>query len=214
MTDRKKITAETYEHAAEGYAERFMPMTLYNDLYHRFCNHIFTPSPQILEIGCGPGNVIQHIQKHLPTARIIGTDLSTSMIAIAQQQFPTVDFRVLDARDVSSLDQHFDAVITSFILPYLDYDECASLIRDIHTLLHHDGIVYLSTMEGTKSRSGYERTSFAGDREVYIHYYTRDFLEQLFEEEGFDVLSLDYKDYEEANGSITRDMIYMLRKRA
>src|SRR5476651_679480 len=45
-------------------------------------------NPQnILEVGCGMGNVSSRMHKHWPNANIIGIDISTLSIQIAQKLF-------------------------------------------------------------------------------------------------------------------------------
>ncbi|MGF1636851.1 MAG: hypothetical protein ACFCUU_07240 [Cyclobacteriaceae bacterium] len=68
-------------------------------------------------------------------------------------------------------------------------------------------------MEGKNERSGFEKTSFTGDNEIYITFQPRENLEYLLAKNGFETDKFYTKDYPESNGSITTDLIYIARKR-
>ena len=67
-------------------------------------------------------------------------------------------------------------------------------------------------MEGDPSKSGFEKTSFTGDSELYIYYHERKLLEKLLIDNGLQVSKFYTKDYPETDGTVTTDLIYIAKK--
>ena len=81
--------------------------------YHRRLMEVYkflvNPNQRVLEIGCGMGGLIAHLQP----SRGVGVDFSPEMIARAKQLHPDIEFHQLDAQDLSSLEGEFDVIIFS-----------------------------------------------------------------------------------------------------
>jgi SAM-dependent methyltransferase len=194
------------EYAGE-YAEKFKNIDPYVASLDRFCNLIKTNNPTILELGCGPGNITRYVKDKFPESRYIAVDLAPRMIEIAGQQVKGVDFRVMDARDISSFDTMFDAIVCSFCLPFLSKNDADKLIAGCAGRLKANGAIYISTMEGDESMAGYETTSFSGDTEIYFNYHSKEDLENSMLDNGFTIDQLKRQEYYESNGRSLIDMI-------
>lgn len=68
-------------------------------------------------------------------------------------------------------------------------------------------------MEGDYNQSSYETTSFSGDNRVYVYYHQANFITVCLSELGFEILSLQRKQYPEPDGSFLTDMIFIARKK-
>lgn len=69
----------------------------------------------VLDVGCGDGKITADMAKALPHAKIVGVDISSSMIGFAKDAFgsyPNLQFAIHDATDLDYQNQ-FD-LITSF----------------------------------------------------------------------------------------------------
>ncbi len=73
--------------------------------------HIIPPEAQVLEIGCGTGELIHELSPNHGT----GLDFSAEMISIARQKFPQMDFHELDIES-NHLDRPYDYIIMSDLL--------------------------------------------------------------------------------------------------
>jgi ubiquinone/menaquinone biosynthesis C-methylase UbiE len=206
------LSVQRFDEFAEEYASRFDNVSGYIEQLTFFTDQIKAVKPSVLELACGPGNVTKFLKNRYPESRILGIDLAPKMIELAQNALPDVDFRVMDVRDISVISEKFDAVMCSFCLPFLSKEDSAKLIADCSALLNPGGVIYLSTMEGDKNRAGFEKTSFSGDSEVYFNYHRQPDLQEAFEKSGFKILKLDRQDYEETDGSITVDLIFIAEK--
>ena len=81
--------------------------------YHRrliqIYKYLVNPNQRILEIGCGAGSLIAHLQP----SHGVGVDFSPEMIARAKARHPEIEYHQLDAHDLSSLEGTFDVIIFS-----------------------------------------------------------------------------------------------------
>ncbi len=207
------ITINSFNNSAENYMKKFMSMDLYNDTFDRFCELVSNKHPKILEIACGPGNVSSYLLSKRPDFRITGIDLAPKMIELARRNNPSVDYILMDCRKIKEIDKTFDAVMCSFCLPSLSEKEVSHLISDIAVIAKAGAVCYFSTMEGDYGKSGFEKTSFSGEDEIFIYYHCEEFLRKEFRVNGFELIEFCRKLYPEADGSFLTDMILIVKKK-
>jgi len=211
--DKNILSVETYNNSAKNYQNKFMKMDLYNDTFNQFCDLIKVDNAKIFEIACGPGNVTKYLKSINPKFQIKGIDLASNMVELAKINNPDVDFEIMDCRKINEIKGLFDAIMCGFCMPYLSKEECSKLIKDSSNLLNRNGLLYLSTMEDDYDKSGFEKTSFSGENEVYIHYHQANFLEEQLNNSGFEIVNLIRKDYPEPDGTFLTDMIFIAKKK-
>lgn len=184
--DHSQQAAAVFNQLATEYQEKFMDVSLYAQALDRFCTTLPGVAPQVLELGCGPGNISAWVLQQRPGIRLYGTDLSDNMVALAQQNNPAARFSVMDCRDLHHLAQPYDGIIASFVLPYLNYEEARKLVSDCGRLLQAEGMLYLSAIEGNYNTSAPLQGS-KGDW-IMMHYYLQEDLLHFFDENGLDLL--------------------------
>lgn len=79
MNNRYKETHNTWNKIAKLYKERLMSIDLYNDTYEQFCSLLPLLNANILEIGCGPGNITRQLLNLNSNLNILATDVSENM---------------------------------------------------------------------------------------------------------------------------------------
>lgn len=203
--DYQHRAADLFDRYAEKYQEKFMDVSLYHEALDVFCDHIPRNSTDILEVACGPGNITKYILEKRPDFHLLGTDLAENMIALAKQNNPAAEFRIMDARDINTLPHQYDGIICGFILPYLSPEETEKLVHDAAALLRPGGTLYLSTMENDESQSG-TVTSSSGDQ-VYMYYYRSETLELFLEAAGFRIIDLQRITYRGNDNALTTDLV-------
>lgn len=211
--DKQLKTVEVYNQHVQEYINTFMSFDLYNDTFND-CLALLPENSDVLELGCGPGNVTHYFLQKRTDLNFLGIDLAPEMVKSASLLNPQARFQVADIRNLSSIHNQYDAVVGAFCLPYLSYDDLDNFFPALNALTKDGGIVYLSCMEGEQSQSGFEQTSFTGHNELWIYYHQRDLLKSKFLGHGFEIERFYTKDYPEANGNTTTDLIYMARKKA
>ncbi len=86
----------------------------YWDSITDYCNFFIDNSENILEIGCGTGELLAKINGNRKT----GIDFSEGMIREAQSQFPDIEFICMPAEDIT-LNRKYDVIILSNLVGYL-----------------------------------------------------------------------------------------------
>ena len=161
------------------------------------------------DLACGPGNVSNYLLRHRPDLRVTGSDLSENMVMLAAVANPEAGFSVMDARLVHKLPGSYDAIVVSFLLPYLNRAEAGALIGGIKEKLTVDGYVYLSFIEAPYHTSG-PQTGSQGDL-VHMYFYDEAELMPVFSKYG---LSVRYKSDLRtviANGAEVKDRTIILQ---
>lgn len=107
---------------------------------------LLKPSAKVLELGCGTGTTALRLAGD--AGAYLATDISTGMIAIANQKhatalMPTLAFRTATAEALSSEAARFDAVL-GFNYLHLVRDLPGTL-RAIHTMLAAEGLFISKT---------------------------------------------------------------------
>lgn len=103
-------------------------------------------SSKILDLGCGPGELIQELLTKEPSLDITGLDSSQGMIHISKDRNPKAQHIGMDVVDLGKLDKEFDIIISTHSFPY--YNNPDKVIEDISKLLLDNGKVYIGFASG------------------------------------------------------------------
>lgn len=212
MNQNERVV-ELFNKYAKAYQDKFMEKDTFHNTFDLFCDSVEKKSARILDIACGPGNISKYLLNKRPDFKILGIDLSDKMIELAKINNPSVDFQLMDGRDIAALKNKYDGIIAGFVLPYLSKEETLKLIHDAAKILEENGVLYLSTMEDDYSKSGLKGGSSKPEEKLYIHFHEVDYLRQALNENNFEVIDEQRKDYPETDGSITIDLVLLAKKR-
>ncbi len=188
IMDKYQQNARAWNGLARIYEEKFMHLPLYNDSYDAFAALVHNPAASILETGSGPGNIPWYLLPKHPGWQWLGTDVAPAMIEMAQKNNPSALFKLMDARDIGSINQSFDGIISGFCLPFLSKDDCTKFFNDCKRLLHSNGVLYLSFMDGPYEDSTYKTGS--NGTSVYFYYHPLAAIEQQLKQAGFAIEKL------------------------
>lgn len=93
------------------------------------------PDERILDLGCGTGHLTAEIADRANSA--LGIDAASEMIEQAREQYPSIDFRQADAREVEV--SGFDAVFSNAVLHWIPGDEHGAVLNRVRDALTADG---------------------------------------------------------------------------
>jgi ubiquinone/menaquinone biosynthesis C-methylase UbiE len=203
-------TFSTWNKIASLYQEKFMDLDLYNQTYDTFCQLIKPRYAELLEIGCGPGNITKHLLKQRTDFNIYGIDIAPNMIELARLNNSKAQFEVMDAREISTLKRSFDGLVCGFCLPYLSHDDGEKLIQDSSNLLNENGILYISFVEGDPELSNFQVGS-SGDR-TYFYFYRLKTLKAVLAKYKLRELETIHVNYPKTNGEIDIHTIVIAQK--
>jgi ubiquinone/menaquinone biosynthesis C-methylase UbiE len=88
--DKQLHTVNIYNQYVKEYIAKFMNFDLYNDTFDYFLK-LLPRESNILELGCGPGNVVKYFSTRRRDLNILGVDLSLEMIKQAEKINPDSD---------------------------------------------------------------------------------------------------------------------------
>ena len=95
----------------------------------------------ILCLGCGAGEECAHL-KSLGAKKVIGVDISKSLINIAKKNFPDIEFKIMDMEKLK-FSQSFDIVYSSLVLHYVK--DWTKVLNKVKKILKKNGILLFST---------------------------------------------------------------------
>lgn len=154
---------------AEVYATLEFPGTYYlayRDLPEIVRKHV--TGTRAVDFGCGAGRSTRSLKRL--EFDVVGVDISAQMIEKARQLDPDGDYRLLDSRGLSALDQHaFNLVLSYFPFDNIPReDEKLTLLTQLGALLAPDGCII----------------NLVSSPEIYTHewasFSTKDFPENRF----------------------------------
>lgn len=180
---------KTWNNVAEMYNDKFMSMNFYNASYDKFCS-LLPPNVKVLEVGCGPGVITKYLNDKRPDLSILATDYAPNMIEIAQQNVPNAEFKVLDARQLNTINQSFNAVVAGFILPFFTKEDVLAFFQTCNSLILNNGPLYFSFVEGKFEDSVIKKGS--NGNELLFHYFEREFIGESLANNNFRLVE-DFK---------------------
>jgi SAM-dependent methyltransferase len=100
QADPEQINRQTWNRAAAAYARLTELMPAEQRILERMASEL--RGAAVLDLGVGAGRTTPHLLA-LDVGRYVGVDLSPRMVAAARERHPGVEFREMDACDLSAL---------------------------------------------------------------------------------------------------------------
>lgn len=197
MEKRYQNIIQVYNNVAQAYQDKFANDTVYNHSYDLLLKHMESTHLNVLDVACGFGKITSYLLDQNSTLSILGVDAAENMVDLAKQYNPKASFKVLDCREINSLQQGFDVIIFGFCFPYLTKEDALKLIKNAATMLHPNGLLYISTMIGDYEKDSRITSSSDGKNSMYIHYHEPAYLMNALEAQGFKILENYTKPYQE-----------------
>ena len=101
---------------------------------------------KILDLGCGPGELISELTDKYNNVEITGIDFSERMIEISKKRNPSANHIKMDASEIGMLNGKYDIIICTHSLPY--YKEPKKVFEQLYKLLSNDGRILAGFASG------------------------------------------------------------------
>lgn len=135
-----KEQAQEYSHFADSsFSWLYLEKPVLDKVLAPFTNK----HPKILDAGCGSGRVLRYLlSRNINSNDIVGVDICEDMLAIARKNAPNVTTVRSDLVTIS-LKSHFDLILCTHVLHYLDSNDYKRALRNLYKLLNPDGTLLL-----------------------------------------------------------------------
>ncbi len=155
------------------------------EIYKVLSNHLKEDS-SLLEIGCGPGNDIEYLQKHYS---VTGSDLSDEFLKRCRERFKDLPFVKLDAISIDT-NQTYDCLFSNKVLHHLTLEELEKSLQRQQSVIKPNGI--------------FAHTFWIGDKEFTMEgmlfvFHNREKLLKLISKYFTILETFDYKEFEDGD---------------
>lgn len=128
---------------ATAYAERFRAMAAAGQDVHGEAGLVTglagPPPARVLDAGCGTGRIAVHLASL--GYDVVGVDVDASMVRVAEEEAPTLDWRVVDLATMD-LGRRFDLVLVAGnVIPLLEPGSLDDVARRLAAHADGDGLV-------------------------------------------------------------------------
>ena len=184
--DRNKLSVDTYNEIAKTYEEKFgedFTDTIYIDKFLEFLE-----GKNILDIGCGVGNLTDYI--YTKGFLIKGIDLSDEMLKIAKSKYKQIKFYKMDMRS-PSFDEKFDGLMLAYSLFHLSKAEVEKVLPKYYNLLNKNGKMLIILQGGNGEKIINEPLN--ENLKIFFNYYTIDEITKLLKTNNFNIIYTDIR---------------------
>jgi SAM-dependent methyltransferase len=187
-----------------------------------------SPEEQILDLGCGNGELYRELLRRNHQGRYVGLDFSDNLLKVARHRLPLDKKVAFFQKDITALNwdvgllPDFDVILAFAVLHHLPGVKLRlQTLRKIHTLLAPQGRFIHSNWQFLNSPRWHARIQPWGEVGLqnedldpndylldwrrggtgyrYIHHFSEAELENLAKETGFSVIETFYSDGKEGN---------------
>ena len=204
--DNKQQTKEAHNAIAQKYYELYKDDKtdlIYFDEFLEMCKN------KILDLGCGMGHYSNYMYNK--GFEITGIDFSEEMIKIAQNNNSDINFLVSDICDLDIIQtKKYDGIVIAYVLQHLSKNEVNELFNNLKNYLEKDAKLLFFFREG---KSVLEEEEPIDTRFKYIiNEYTEDEIKLLLDNNGWETIKIEKKEYIEDPNSLAPHTLVVFAK--
>jgi SAM-dependent methyltransferase len=132
---------DCYNKTAKNYADKYI-----DELNKKHLDKILLrsfaieniKSGQLIDLGCGPGQTTKYLFD-CGFTELIGVDISSSMVEVAKNINPMLNFETADILDLKYPDKNFGSAIAFYSIVHFDYAQIKIAFKEIKRVLVDDG---------------------------------------------------------------------------
>ena len=130
-----RLFGEDYDYFAESKVQKIQ--RFYDDIM------LYVPNPiNVLEIGCGTGGILDHLEHLSYTTTYLGVDISEHAIAQARIRAGVgMTFKVVRSTDIPVEDATMDLVIMSMVIHHVQPEYRMRILFEVYRVLKRGGVL-------------------------------------------------------------------------
>lgn len=101
---------------------------------------------RILDLGCGPGELIEELYIINSELDITGIDFSKGMLSESIKKNPKARHIQMDVKDLHTINEKYNIIISTHSLPY--WKDPDKVMKDLWSIIAEDGKVYIGFASG------------------------------------------------------------------
>ena len=105
------------------------------------------PGQDLLEVGCGTGQITGWLVNTVAPGRVIAVDFSPAMLAAARRRNPSADLRLVDICSGEPLRDRFDVILCFSAFPH--FRQKSTALRQMAHSLKPDGRLFILHLAGS-----------------------------------------------------------------
>lgn len=163
-----------------------------------------------VDFGCGPGQTTKFLYDH-GVKNIIGADISSGMINVAQRLFPRIKFENVNLLDVSYKSNYFGSVLAFYAIVHFTYDQIKIAFNEVNRVLKKGGQFLFSFHVGDEVVHFDKANDI--DVDVDLNFFQTNKIVGLLLETGFEMIdALERRPYEEVEYQSRRAYLWAEKK--
>lgn len=147
-----------------------------------FCS-LLRKNDSILDVGCGAGVKSKYLSQK--GFQVTGIDFSEIFIDIAKRENSSIEFVVVDMKDISGLKCQFGGIFAQASLLHIPKRDIQSVISGLLTKLDHGGCLYIAVKgkrQGGLDEEVFKENDYGYSYERFFSFFTMDELRAYFNE--------------------------------
>lgn len=205
--DNKEQTKQAHDAIANKYYELYKDDKsdlMYFDEFLSQCKN------KILDLGCGMGHYSTYMYNK--GFDVTGIDFSKEMLKIARKNNNHIEFIEADICDLSKLgSKKYDGIVIAYVLQHLSKEEVKRLFGEINNHLQSESKLLVFLREGDLVLEELEPIN--PKFKYIINEYTKEEIEQLLNNNGWEVMKAERKKYIEDPNSLSPNTLVIIAKR-
>ncbi|MFH1356778.1 MAG: class I SAM-dependent methyltransferase [bacterium] len=190
----KKIDIiKSYDNIAEDYAKKYCN-ELQDKPFDCMVLEKYATSVKeggvICDVGCGPGHIATYLSKY--NLRVVGVDLSESMLKIFNRINPGLEYAKGEIGGLPFLDNSFDGIVAFYSLIHIERRNVICALQDMARVLKADGVILLAFHMGNTDHSC--NNWFGKKVSIDITNYEIEEMARYLRQAGFEIESVNQRE--------------------
>ena len=179
-----EVTIENTDKSVDKYiVNKMSPSIILNHL-EKFTSHL-KDNDCILDIGCGHGRDCRYFEDN--GYRVVGIDLSSRMLKIANDVCNRTVLLHMDIRDIGRIPWKFNGIWSCASFHHIPKIYANDVIGGMHKILSDDGIVFITVKRGDGEGFAYKNDL---DVEKFYSLYDETEMRNIMEENHFEIIDM------------------------